>query len=919
MLRFSISQRPLQELSSSFRPILYRGESSYGFPLFFLCVYKDMASDIKIVRRAFNAGEVSKEFNWRNDIEKHSMACETLENFYVNTLGGISRREGSRLLSVLGLESDINNIRIIPFEYNREYSFTLCFIAIGDEVSLKIFDIGGVEKCVISHVPIPSNCLNFSYKQVNGVVYFTHPEMLPQRLEMKSESEWIFLDKAIKYHPALDWEEDIVFKLGMGEWNSELSYKKDDIVSSTKSSSYGSFLITWASAIQTGNTVEVVVMSNNSSMYSLIENGSIVYFSGFSANIEIAYTDGTNETLYIGYGASGKYRQIDTTQACITVKECDKTIKWVAPRAGFGTYSDGAHSISTGQMGKYYIALKDVPAGTTLLNTEYWEEISVLGTNIPINSSGDFFSENRIGQQLFLRSKSALILDGVFDKDSAGETSANMSVQGIVTLRTNGRWDGTLAMEVSYNGGDTWSEIAFIHSENAGHNEELSREIYGIGGLVRVKMKNRNTADEDTGCQWVMSSSSSGIQPFEIISIMDSTHAIVTPLSQMVNGSDFDEYAEGAWCKLYGYPQCVEIHEERLVFGGNKRNPATIWLSETNNWDNFVCGDLDTDALSFTLATDSGEPVSWLVSKSDLMIGLGNCEWSLGSRDAGQALTSSLVHASEQSADGVEYIMPTKAGNMVIYVRRGGMELGSITYDFATDAYNSISLTTMNPKILGDGVLDIFNQLSPNNKIYIVRKDGEIAVFSYDKENNVAAWGRFIFGDGVRSACALSSGKFKSIFAIVRRNGYLCLERVDPNEMGTGNWLDCVPISDDMEIPEGLDTSIPYASLLRTTPLFLDGNARIFEVRFYLLNSYGGEYRIIGFDNNGDWNPDKWRPIVPRESELMNELSDIRIPRDYRFTGSCDSGFMEECAIEVKSREPAPFTLCAIGAKIKAM
>ena len=81
--------------------------------------------DTKIARRAFNAGEVSKSFKWRNDVEKHAFSCERLENFYVNTLGGISRREGTRFLAELGEVSHEDDVRLIPFEYNRELSLVL--------------------------------------------------------------------------------------------------------------------------------------------------------------------------------------------------------------------------------------------------------------------------------------------------------------------------------------------------------------------------------------------------------------------------------------------------------------------------------------------------------------------------------------------------------------------------------------------------------------------------------------------------------------------------------------------------------------------------------------------------------------------------------------------------------------------------
>ncbi len=295
------------------------------------------------------------------------------------------------------------------------------------------------------------------------------------------------------------------------------------------------------------------------------------------------------------------------------------------------------------------------------------------------------------------------------------------------------------------------------------------------------------------------------------------------------------------------------------------------------------------------------------------MIGLGSSEWSLGSRDASQSLTSSIVRASNQSEDGVEYIMPAKAGNMVIYVRRGNLELGSITYDFASDAYNSISLTTMNPQILGDGVVNIFNQLSPQNRIYALRKDGIVAVFTFDKENNVAAWSRFILGDGVVSACALSTGGFKSVFFVVKRNGYLCLERLDPNEMKTGNWKDCVPISDKIGVPNGLETSVPYESIVRTTPIFAEGNVKIYNVEFMMLNSYGGEYRLVGWTTDGKpfKHEEDWRRIRMGGDVLPGKPT----PKDYRFMGNCDSGFLEEASIEVRTSEASPFTMCAMALK----
>lgn len=543
-----------------------------------------------------------------------------------------------------------------------------------------------------------------------------------------------------------------------------------------------------------------------------------------------------------------------------------------------------------------------------------------------IKANSAFFKQKHIGQQFRIE-----YLDDVSPRyEWANTTSLDGKVtdifpaQGETTVcPQGGAWDGTLILEESTDGGKNWLEIGRTTSVRGSDNTSFLREVYDVQSVVRARMIEQNVVKSDENVKWssqelgvkfnIQRNSTSSVW-VEIIAIYSETEAKVKFLNPTRKNFQSKRVYNSCWNYEFGYPRAVEIHEERLVFAGNKNQPSTIWLSQTNNWDNFrSVSNLDTDPLAYTLASDDGESISWLVSRSDLMIGLGNSEWSLGSREQGKALTASIVQASNQSDDGVEYIMPTKAGGMVIFVRRGERELASISYDFASDNYNAISLSTMHPELLDGGVVNIFNQLSPNNKIYVVCKNGNLAVFTYDKENNVAAWGRFTFGDGVISACALSTGKFKSIFIIAKRDGYLCLERLDPNELETNNWLDCVPINKNMSVPDGLNTSVKYESLVKTTPVFLEGSVKVFDVKLYLINSLGGKFRIVGFNLNGDETADEWRNILPRESEFLQEAK----PRNYRYVGACDVGYLEEGSIEISTDETAPFELTAIGIKAK--
>ena len=550
--------------------------------------------------------------------------------------------------------------------------------------------------------------------------------------------------------------------------------------------------------------------------------------------------------------------------------------------------------------------------------------LKMTGDGGQITANRAFFTPDMIGQQLKVEYSDSAFGEYKWRFDSTGKTSAWVAPCGKITLRPQGGvWDGVLLLEESTDCGKSWAEIGRTTSVQGSDNATIEREVYDANSIVRARMKSMGKVEETSstkveaateGCFFNLYASASSAVWLEIAAVNNEKSATVKFLNPCRANWESSAVYSSTWGGIFGYPRTVDMHEERLVFGGTAGMPSTVWLSQTNNWDNFrSVANLDTDPLSYTLASDDGEPICWLVSRSDLMIGLGNSEWSLGSRDATQSLSAKIVRASNQSQDGVEYIMPAKAANMVVYVRRGNRELGCISYDFASDAYNSISLTTMCPEILNGGVKELFNQLSPKNYIWAIRNDGVCSIFTYDRENNVSAWARFSFGDGVVSACALSSGPYRSVFMIVKRNGFLCLERLDPNEANTDNWLDCVPISENVEVPEGLSTGVRYTSQMETTPIFLEGHIKVLCAEFIMLNSYGGQFRLKGFNCAGEPLEDDshWRNLAIKSSNIEHDP----IPRDYRFTGNCQSGYLEECSIEIKTDERAPFTLCAIALK----
>jgi hypothetical protein len=247
--------------------------------------------------------------------------------------------------------------------------------------------------------------------------------------------------------------------------------------------------------------------------------------------------------------------------------------------------------------------------------------------------------------------------------------------------------------------------------------------------------------------------------------------------------------------------------------------------------------------------------------------------------------------------------MPAQCDNMVVFVRRGGTELTTINYDFASDNYASQSLSTMCPDLMSDGVKTIFNQLSPYNRIWAITNEGKVFVFAYDKPNQVMAWSEMVFGDGVASACCASTGNYKSIFLVVKRGDKYYLERLDANEERSNNiWKDC--------------GKYDYEAYAKTMPAFVDGDYKIYALQFYMLNSCGGKYRVVGYNMDGEYKEDEWKDILFKEDDIFAEK--IK-PRDVRFRGYTSVGVLEEASVEIVADYPAPFNLCAIGIKINNM
>lgn len=559
----------------------------------------------------------------------------------------------------------------------------------------------------------------------------------------------------------------------------------------------------------------------------------------------------------------------------------------------------------------FYASLDHNNRGHALTDTRFWERQYFYGGQLDVWANRDVFSAEHVGTTWCAIVDNNQVVRDSWGTNTKGWASLPFVASGTVILETQGGiWDGTLELQQSYDLGTTWEPIGTITSVDGNKNEKITRDIEGASTMVRVYMRERGTANQDSGCKWILTIQNELKTYFRITAVNppqgktatnEAQAQMITPLPEAIYSTDV---YRGAWGGGFGYPRCVALHEERLVFGGNLKKPTTLWLSATNNWDRFMLGDLDTDALAFTLSSDQAAAINYISSRGDMIILTDISEWSLGAHDGSEALTASQVRAVEQTRSGSEYVQAVKAGHFLIFVKRGSERLAAVAYDYMQEGYEQTDLSVLAPHILKGDVSSIFNSASPDDVVWVVRGDGSVATFTYDKANGVSAWARHTIGDGVMSACAISTGRFKDLFFVVRRGNFLVLETIDAD--GT-NYVDCA--RKNATPPEGLETDVAFESTLITTALVWDKRVRVSEVRLYLVDSFTGRVRLLNdMDEAGEWQQPK---------ALSDTLTDEIETGDMVARIPVSQGFQDGCKVEIRADSPAPFTLSAIGCNIQ--
>jgi len=236
----------------------------------------------------------------------------------------------------------------------------------------------------------------------------------------------------------------------------------------------------------------------------------------------------------------------------------------------------------------------------------------------------------------------------------------------------------------------------------------------------------------------------------KITAVADTTNATIEILTALSSASATADWRLGAFSDTTGHPSCVTFFEQRLVFAGTTNQPQTVFFSKSGDYENMdanIGGTVaDDDAIIYTIASNQVNAIRFMTATRTLIIGTAGGEFTVSGGSVDTAITPTNILIKKQSNHGAANVDAIAVGNATLFLQRAKRKIRELAYNFDVDGYIAPDMTILAEHISEGGLTQIAYQQEPNQLVYAVRGDGELVGLTYQREQQVTAWHRHIFG-----------------------------------------------------------------------------------------------------------------------------------------------------------------------------
>jgi len=231
----------------------------------------------------------------------------------------------------------------------------------------------------------------------------------------------------------------------------------------------------------------------------------------------------------------------------------------------------------------------------------------------------------------------------------------------------------------------------------------------------------------------------------EITSISSTVNVGVTVTKDFLKYWDSGSTAWrlGAWRAADGWPEQVELNNERLCFAKTATWPLRIWLSATGLYYTHEINAVpaDDDAIDVELGGRQANEIEWLLSGGKFAVGTNGAEYWLADSSGGGAITNTSRQAVVGSRDGAGTTKPIMAGSTLLFMMKHNKALKELRYSLESDSYAGEILTALAEHLTRDNTItEMAFQSEPYRVLWCRRDDGTLLGLTYYPEHDVFGW-----------------------------------------------------------------------------------------------------------------------------------------------------------------------------------
>lgn len=399
--------------------------------------------------------------------------------------------------------------------------------------------------------------------------------------------------------------------------------------------------------------------------------------------------------------------------------------------------------------------------------------------NVTVTSERNFFTADHVGA-LFRQTHTRM--DANFKLAGEEQYTQSWKTRGIgsdheFSVTRSGTWVGTLVLQRSYLGptvgfqdtGTSWTSNGSTTGLGTGTSYDNQDIWYRIGF---------KTSGYTSGTAALLVTYS-GYSKSGVVRITDyssPTSVSGEVLEPFANTFFTEDWQEGEWSDVRGWPSAVAFHEGRLWFGRDDRPAGSV----SDNYYSYATELVDSSgnfsvtsnaSIQRDITTSGSVPhMNWMLSLGRLIFGTDASEISARADALDAPLTPTTITMKDATTIGSNDVTPVKFDKRGFFVNRAGDKLFQLIYSFEQQDYDSKDMTELNEDIGSGGLAngytlqEIAVARHPQPHILVVRSDGTLLTLLFSIEHNVYAWTKQIL-DG-------ASGEVESVYVLPSENNH---------------------------------------------------------------------------------------------------------------------------------------------------